>query len=388
MRIVLYGGSFNPPHLGHEAAAQTVSEQLHPDLLLIVPDALPPHKELEEGSPDIDARLALCRLAFREIPHAEVSEITRERKGRCYSADTVAALRGQYPDDELIFLLGTDMFLSFEEWYRYEYLLSQCRLAVLPREDDERDALEAQADKLRREYGAEVILLPHEPLPMHSHVIRDRLRRRLGSDMLDDRVYSEIIRHRWYDAQPELSWMREKAYAYLKPKRIAHVAGCENEAVMLAVYWGEDPEKAAEAAILHDIGKKFKLEEQLQICEKYGLINDHDELASPNILHAKTGAAIARDVFGTDEEVTEAIRWHCTGKPDMTMLEKIIWLADCIEPNRDFPGVEKLRKLAYEDIDKALCTALGMSLAFIREKGEEPYRDTVEAYRWYSRIED
>ena len=142
---------------------------------------------------------------------------------------------------------------------------------------------------------------------MHSHIIRERLRRRLGSDMLDERVYAEVIRHRWYDAQPELSWLREKAYAYLKPKRIAHVAGCENEAVMLAVYWGEDPEKAAEAAILHDIGKKYNFEEQLQICEKYGIINDHDELANPKILHAKTGAAIARDVFGTDEEVTEAI---------------------------------------------------------------------------------
>ena len=126
----------------------------------------------------------------------------------------------------------------------------------------------------------------------------------------------------------------------------------------------------------------------MQICEKYGIINDHDELASPQVLHAKTGAAIARDLFGIDEEVTEAIRWHCTGKPDMTMLEKIVWLADCIEPNRDFPGVETIRKLAYEDIDAALAKALGMSLDFIRAKGREPYSDTVKAYRWYSRRED
>ena len=72
----------------------------------------------------------------------------------------------------------------------------------------------------------------------------------------------------------------------------------------------------------------------------------------------------------------------------MTMLEKIIWLADYIEPTRDFPGVEKIRKLAYEDIDEALAAALGMSLEHIRRDGGEPYRDTVEAYRWYSRDED
>ena len=384
MRIILYGGSFNPPHLGHEAAARTVSGLLRPELFLVVPDRTPPHKELEEGSPSIGDRIALCRLAFRDVPNAEVSEVTAAREGRCYSADTVAALREQYPEDEFIFLLGTDMFLCFEEWKRFEYLLSECTLAVLPRGGGERPALEAQAEKLRREHGARILLLPHEPLPMRSNEIRGLLRRGQGSELLDDAVYGEIIRHRWYGAKPELSWLRKKAYAMLKPKRIAHVAGCENEAVRLAQRWGEDPEKAAEAAILHDVTKKLNLQEQLQICEKYGIINDHDELASPQILHAKTAAALARDLFGEDEAVCGAIRWHCTGKADMTLLEKIIWLADCIEPTRDFDGVKKLRKLAYEDIDAALGAALGMSLAHIRKRGGEAYRDTVEAYRCYS----
>ncbi len=97
---------------------------------------------------------------------------------------------------------------------------------------------------------------------------------------------------------------------------------------------------------------------------------------------------MARDLFGVDDAVYEAIRWHCTGKPDMTLLEKIIWLADYIEPTRDFPGVEKTRKLAYEDIDKALAASLEMSLAFIRKEGGEPYTDTVKAYQWYSRDKD
>ncbi len=148
MRIILYGGSFNPPHLGHAAAAKTVVELLHPDLFLVVPDAVPPHKELEEGTPPFEARLALCRLAFRDVPNAEVRDMTLGRKGRCYSADTVAALRAQYPEDQLILLLGTDMFLCFESWYRYEYLLRECVLAVLPREEDERPTLEAQAEKV------------------------------------------------------------------------------------------------------------------------------------------------------------------------------------------------------------------------------------------------
>ena len=208
---------------------------------------------------------------------------------------------------------------------------------------------------------------------------------RLGSELLGDEVYSQIIRRRYYDAQPELSWLREKAYAFLKPKRIAHVAGCESEAVKLAMRWGEDPETAAEAGILHDITKKLNLDEQLILCGKYDIINDNLELKSPKLLHAKTGAALARDLFGVSDRVYEAIRWHTTGKPDMTMLEKIIYLADYIEPTRDFPGVEKLRELCYEDIDEAMALGLSMSLEDIRSYGEEPYKVTVEACEWYSR---
>ena len=111
------------------------------------------------------------------------------------------------------------------------------------------------------------------------------------------------------------------------------------------------------------------------------------ELKSPKLLHAKTGAALARDLFGVSDRVYEAIRWHTTGKPDMTLLEKIIYLADYIEPTRDFPGVEKLRELCYEDIDEAMALGLSMSLEDIRSYGEEPYKDTVEACRWYSREE-
>ena len=385
MRIAFYGGGFNPPHLGHAEVLRSVLRELAPDKLLVLPDKQSPHKDLPDGSPEPAERMELCRLAFGDIEGVELSDLNFRHDGPSYTASTVDLLREEYPEDELILVIGTDMFLSFEEWYRFEYLLDQCTLAVLSRNEDDGDELRAHGSKLEREYGAKVTLLHHAPLPMSSTQIREQLRRRLGTDLLDPKVYEEIIRHRWYDAQPELSWLREKAFAMLKPKRIAHVAGCECEAVLLAIYWGEDPETAAEAAILHDITKKLSLEEHLQIGEKYGIIIDHSMLEAPNILHAITGAAVARDRFGVSDPVYEAIRWHCTGKADMTLLEKIIWMADCIEQTRDFPGVKKLRELAYEDLDKALAEALGMTLEFIRSKGETPYHDTVEAFEWYSR---
>ena len=113
------------------------------------------------------------------------------------------------------------------------------------------------------------------------------------------------------------------------------------------------------------------------------MICDHAELAAPKLLHAKTGAALARDLFGVSDAVFSAIRWHTTGKPDMNLLEKIIYLADYIEPGRDFPGVEKLRELAHEDLDRAMLLGLQMSVEEIRSYGAEPYHDTLDALAWY-----
>ncbi len=388
MRIVVYGGSFNPPHLGHVEAARTVSAELAPDKFLIIPSNVSPHKKLAEGSPEPRARLEMCRLAFADIPGAEISDMELRREGKSYTAQTVEELRRSFPDDELIIVMGTDMLLSFETWYRFEYLLESCTLAVLARDEDEDIQLRRQRDALTEKYGARVIILKHDPVAASSSDIRERLRFGIGSELLPDSVYSEIIRRHYYDACPELSWLRAKVMPYLTEKRVAHVLGCENEAVSLANRWGEDPERAAVAGILHDITKKLSAEEQLKLCEKYGIINDAAEVANPKLLHAKTGAAFARELFGIEDDIYGAIRWHTTGKPDMTLLEKIIYLADFVEPTRDFPGVEELRELCFEDIDAAMAKGLEMSLEFIRSGGAEPYKDSVEACEWYAALVD
>ena len=386
MKIAIYGGSFNPPHCGHVEAAAAVRDHLKPDKMLIIPASIPPHKELCLDSPDPQERLLLTQLAFSELEGAEVSDIEILREGKSYSAETLEQLMKLYPGAEFCFAMETDMFLSFEQWYRFRFLLENMTLAVFCRSRGEDADIIAHAEYLRKEYRAKCVLIPHEPRPMSSSDIRDMLRRRMGVSYLPEKVYERIIKNGDYGAKPELYWLRAKAHAMLKPSRVAHVIGCEAEAVKLAHRWGEDPENAAEAGILHDITKKLVLSDQLILCRKYGIINDTAEEQNFKLLHAKTGAAVARALFGISDEVYDAIRWHTTGKPDMTLLEKIIYMADYIEPNRDFAGVEELRRLAYEDLDKAMALGLGMSLEDIRSSGQEPYKDTVEAFEWYSQI--
>ena len=383
MKIAIYGGTFNPPHRGHVESLQAVYEQAKPDRVLVIPASIPPHKELAAGSPDAEERLELTRLAFKELPYAEVTDMELTRTGKSYTSDTVAELLRKYPDAELMLAMGTDMFLSFETWHEYRYLIDNVTMLVFARREGEDEKIFKYGEYLESKYGAKINYIMHDPLPISSSEIRRLLPRRLGRELLPGVVFARIVKNGDYAAKPDFPWLREQSYAYLSPKRIPHVQGCEWEAVRLAKRWGESEEDAAEAGILHDITKKLVLSEQLILSEKYGIINDTYETANVKLLHAKTGAALARDLFNISDRVYSAIRWHTTGKPDMTLLEKIIYMADYIEPNRDVPGVDKLRKLAYEDLDAAMVLGLKMSLEDIRSYGAEPYEVTVSAYEWY-----
>jgi len=236
MRTAIYGGSFNPPHLGHLEAARTVYESLRPERFLIIPDREPPHKQMAEGSPSPYERLELCELNFRSIPGCIVTDMELRREGKSYTADTIAQLKAE-GEDEICLVMGTDMLLSFEQWYRFQYLLENCTLAVLAREDDDHEELVAHKARLQELYGAKIELLPHEPLPMSSSEIRSKLRFRSGAELLDEEVYRLVIRRGYYEALPELSWLRAEAYELMSSTRMAHTAGCESEAVMLAKHW-------------------------------------------------------------------------------------------------------------------------------------------------------
>lgn len=384
MRILLYGGSFNPPHWGHIRSARTAVATLEPDKTFMIPAAIPPHKRLAAGSPSLEQRLEMARLAADGIPGCEASDMELRRTGPSYTSDTLRQMRGSYPGAELVFLMGTDMLLSLESWHEPEVILSLASVAVFARETGRERDIGACAERLREKYGATVYVLEDEPVTVSSTRIRELLPQRQGRDLLPDSVYEYIIRYRLYGARPDLAWLREKAYAYLKPTRVKHVRGAEAMARALARRWGADESDAAEAAILHDCTKKYDRDGQLRICEKYGIIPDKWELENDRLLHARTGAAFAADAFGAPEHIASAIRWHTTGQPGMTLLEQIVFLADAIEENRKpYPALETIRKAAFRDLDAAMELCLRRTLAFLKEQGEPIHPDTARTREFY-----
>ena len=173
--------------------------------------------------------------------------------------------------------------------------------------------------------------------------------------------------------------LEQTVVSLLKPSRVAHVLGCRDTAVELAKRWGADPVDAARAALLHDVTKALDGPLQLTLCEAYGIILDNFSAHNPKTLHALTGSLVAERIFGENPSVVAAIRSHTTGKADMNVLEKIIYVADYMEPNRDFPGVENLRELAFTDLDEALKLGLNMTLTMLKEQGREISPESQQA---------
>lgn len=390
-RLGIYGGSFNPPHVGHRKAAEDAIALLGLDKLLVIPAGIPPHKALAPGSPTPAQRLALTRLTFADVDKVEVLDREIHAQGPCYTSDTLAWLAEQYPEDERIVLVGTDMLLSFRAWHAPERILSLAAMAVLRRQTDD-PVLWAKAKeegrRLAEEFSANIQFLDNQPIELSSTEVRRWLALGCAADSLVPAAAEMIARQGLYALpQERLSFARLKqtVLPLHKPERGAHVVGCSDTALALAQRWGADPEQARRAGILHDVTKALNKREQLILCEEYGIILTDFTRKNDKLLHAKTGAAVARRCFGECEAVCQAILWHTTGRANMTLLEKIVYLADYIEPNRSMEGVERLRALAKQNLDQAVCLGLKMSLDHLRRKGREIDPDSQAAWEFLAK---
>ncbi|HFR3405855.1 bis(5'-nucleosyl)-tetraphosphatase (symmetrical) YqeK [Streptococcus suis] len=175
----------------------------------------------------------------------------------------------------------------------------------------------------------------------------------------------------------------EKIRVAMKPARFQHVLGVEQAALVLADQYGCDPKKASLAALLHDYAKEVEDQVFLDLIAKYDL--DKDLLNwDNNIWHGVVGAyKIAEDFGLKDEEIFQAIQRHTIGAGQMTLLDKVLYVADYIEPNRDFPGVDEARRIAKESLDKAVAYETAQTISYLAKKGIPIYPQTLETYNGY-----
>ncbi len=384
-KIGVFGGTYNPPHMGHILAAREVRKALSLDKIIFIPDSTPPHKEVPEGSPSPQQRLEMVKAAVKDEPYAIVSDIELSRPGKSYTSDTLVELKKLYPHAELYLIMGTDMFLSLHTWHEPEVICSIARIAALQREDISRsEEFVAQKIHLEQKYGARIHLVDNSRIEISSTKVRRMLILGGVEKYLQQSVLDIIRENGLYGTGRDYKnlsdeELREVAISLLKKKRVAHVLGCAETAEKLAERYGADVTVARRAGLLHDITKAIDGPDQLLLVDKYGIIVSSFERKYPKLLHAKSGSGVAKYVFGESDEVCDAIYWHTTGRADMTLMEKIIYIADYMEPNRNFPGVVELRVEVWKDLDRGLLMGMNMCIEeLIREK-KVVGKDTLEA---------
>ena len=382
-RIGIYGGTYSPPHIGHLKAAEYAIEALGLDRLLLIPTGVSPHKAMSAGATSAD-RLEMLRLSAANMEKAQVSDIEIRRQGSSYTVDTLRAIREENPGAELVLLMGTDMFVSFLSWREPEAIMALATLAVFCRgERGERERIEAQKANLEA-MGAKIRLVENPVNAISSTDLRRMLVFGCADPFLMPGVGDYIREKGLYGLDRErknlpMEELEEAVIALMNPNRVAHVLGCRDTAVELARVYGENEVDAARAGLLHDITKAIDGPLQLTLCDEYGIVLDTFSRSFPKTLHALTGSLVAERIFGENENVVSAICHHTTGRANMTLLEKIIYIADYVEPNRDFPGVEEMRAMAYTDLDRAVLMGLESAVAHVRRQGQGLAPATLEA---------
>ncbi len=370
MKIALFGGSFDPVHREHIRIAEEAKRELGLQKLLFIPSYRAPHKALGAIASGED-RLALLRAACSSLPFAEADDIELRAEGTSYTYLTCRAFRERFPHDELFFLVGADMLEDFFTWKLPEEILKNVTLVACGRGEEQVSGLH---EKFRSRFGKDFTELSFAGKEISSTDLRVAIA--FGDPEAEEFLPPEtvpLLRERGLYRYPQI----EGAMALLTQKRKEHSERVAKMACARARSLKLPEEKALSAAMLHDCGKYVrKTDPMLQN------FRPPEDVPEP-VLHQYTGAYLAEHLFHvTDEDVLNAVRYHTSGRENMSQLEKLIFLSDLLEEGRSFAGIEPLREAFWKDLDLCMYLSLKHQLAYLEERGEPIYPLTQRAFDW------
>lgn len=385
-KMGLLGGSFDPIHQGHLAMALEMAEALHLDGVVLMPTFVPSHK-IRESMASAEHRLAMCRLAAEGYPQLQVSDMELSREGASFTVDTLTALREQHPDTRWHLITGADMFVTLRTWYRFADIAAMAVLCTFPREGTDTKRLMEYAAGLQAD-GAECYVASRPVMTVSSTEIRRRVTAGESLAGLVPEAVAQYIADKGLYRQGAGMQTRTQDEQFieiirsrLSDYRFSHSLCVAEEARRLAQRYGADPEKAYTAGILHDIMKDAPGDTQLDLLAQYGAGLDLVEQKSPTLWHARSGEVFLRHVLGVqDEEILRAVRVHTTGLAGMTLLEKVLFVADFTSADRHYPDVDVMRRLADQSLEEAILYGVGYTISDLVNKGRAVHPDTLALY--------
>ena len=372
-RIGVLGGSFNPVHNEHVNIAVNAVKELGLNKLIVMPTFIPPHKNTVLA-PSSD-RLNMLNLAFSGLDNIEISDYEIQKGGTSYTYLTLTHLKSTF-DKELVFIFGEDLLEGFNSWRHPEKITELASVAVFGRDSYSADFEKHQKDFISK-YNKPFIKLNYTGKSLSSTTIRVFASLGLSLDaFVPKEVENYIYQNNLYKKE-ELSQLIEFVKGILPNKRLIHTASVISCALIKADELKLDKNDVFVAGLLHDVAKYVDYK------TVKGFIKPSD-MPDP-VVHAFLGEYIARNLLGVKNEVVlDAIKYHTSGKPNMSKLGKLIFVADMVEDGRSYDGVETLRKY-YETmtLDECFIECLKEEAIHLKNKNQPIYGLTMDAYEYY-----
>lgn len=353
-KIGIFGGTFDPIHNAHIAVAKAARRALGLDFVIMMTGGNPPHKR-ENKILDAKLRHIMLKLAVRGEPELVACDWEVKRPQYSYTVNTLKFFSKLYPEDKIYFIIGGDSLEALDTWYMPEQICSLCTIAVYKRNN-----LHGVIEPIRKKYNADIVEIDGEFLDISSTALR------ADYDLMMKHTppaVGEFIKK--YGLYRDHGSDMEVLTRLLKPQRLRHSIGVAKLAAELADIYGADRDTAWRAGMLHDIAKNIDYETSLVMCGELEAELDPVERTIPALVHPKLGAELIKCLFGlTEGEITSAVRWHTVGRQGMTLLDKLIFVADMCEEGRSFPGVEDIRKAAHENLDRAALMCINSTIEY------------------------
>lgn len=369
-KIGIFGGTFNPVHVEHVNIVKSAIKELNLDLLYVVPTKTPPHKDVVPIS--AEHRFNMLKLALENVDKVCVSDFEINSTDKSYSYLTVLHFRKKHPNAKLYLIMGLDMLADFKTWKNPNVIVENATIAAFNRKGFKLD-FEKERQLFKNNFHSDFILNEYFGQEVSSTEIRISANLNLKIPNVDKKVEEYIYANQIYKGD----YISEFLINNLTNKRLVHTVNVATAAVTKARETGLSENKIILAALLHD-------------CAKYLDYKNFKDFTLPpsvpeKVVHAFLGEHVARTVLKIeDEEVLDAIKYHTTAKPNISLLGKLIFVADMVEKDRNYQGVEVLRELFKGNLETCFKECLREEVIHLKNRGDNIYPLTLQANAYYN----
>lgn len=408
-KIGILGGTFNPIHKGHIHIAKSALNEYGLDEIWFIPNGCPPHKNISNKISAI-SRYNMVEATIEEYDRFRINDIEILSCDYNYTHETLMKLKKKYPNNEYYFIIGEDSLDSFEKWKNPSDICKYAKILVATRRNykykknneeyynsyfnDNELSLKDKIVYNNKRFNGDFLPLNCDYYDISSSEIRNLLYNNLDlSEVLEEKTINYINQHFLYKDKQTMGMksieeIKEDLAIILKPSRYEHTLGVKYTAENLSMKYDIPLDLAGTAGILHDCAKYMSDDELMNYCKLHEIEVTKAEELAPHLLHAKVGANIAKIKYNvTNEDILKAIIHHTTGRPNMSMLEQIIFVADYIEPNRDMAvRLDEIRAIAYVDLNIATTMILQDTISYLKEKEANIDKTTIDTYEYYKKL--